>query len=119
MRIFVLYGIIPDKGCCNLVWASETKGVQNLSNTTTPWVYAFFAYTQGVDIMLIVSKHAEGMSLRYAVICTRHMLSTYLWRSLDWGDVRLGLDPEGLDFAADSDDIAGGDGAHDEHCHHN
>ena len=115
MRIFVLYGIIPDKGCCNLVWASETKGVQNLSNTTTPWVYAFFAYTQGVDIMLIVSKHAEGMSLRYAVICTRHMLSPSPLLDCEWG---LGLDPEGLDFAADSDDIAGGDGAHDEHCHH-
>ena len=25
------------------------------------------AYTQGVDTILIVSKHAEGMSLRYAV----------------------------------------------------
>ena len=42
-------------------------GVQNLSNTTTPWVHAKKAYAQGVDIMLIVSKHAEGMSLRYAV----------------------------------------------------
>ena len=67
--------------------------------------------------MLIVSKHAEGMSLRYDVICTRHMPSTFAL--LDWGDVGLGLEPEGLDFAADSDDIAGGDGAHDEHCHHN
>ena len=28
----------------------------------------FFAYAQGVDTMLIVSKHAEGMSLRYGVI---------------------------------------------------
>ena len=35
------------------------------------------AYTQGVDIMLIVSKHAEGMSLRYDVIFTRHMLSCF------------------------------------------
>ena len=61
---------------------------------------------------------AEGMSLRYDVICTRHMLSTYLWCSLDCGDVRLGLEPEGLDFATDGDDIAGGDCAHDEHCHH-
>ena len=74
------------------------------------------AYTQGVDTMLIVSKHAEGMSLRYDVICTRHMLSTYLWRSLNRG-VGLGLEPEGLDFAADGDDVASGDGAHDEHCH--
>ena len=67
MRFFVLYGIIPDKGYCNFVRVSEIKGVQNLSNTTTPWVCAKKAYTQGVDIMLIVSKHAEGMSLRYAV----------------------------------------------------
>ena len=37
-------------------------GVQNLSNTTTPWVCAKKAYTQGVDTMLIVSKHAEGES---------------------------------------------------------
>ena len=42
-------------------------GVQNLANTTMPWVCAKMAYTQGVDIMQIVSKHAEGMSLRYAV----------------------------------------------------
>ena len=74
------------------------------------------AYTQGVDIMLIVSKHAEGMSLRYDVIFTRHMPSTFgaagLW---GWG---LGLEPEGLDFAADGDDITGGDCAHDEHSHH-
>ena len=62
MRIFVLYGIIPDKDCCNLVWISEIKGVQNLYNTTTPWVHAKKAYAQGVDIMLIVSKHAEGES---------------------------------------------------------
>ncbi len=67
MRFFVLYGIIPDKGYCNFVRVSEIKGVQNLSNTTTPWVCAKKAHTQGVDIMLIVSKHAEGMSLRYAV----------------------------------------------------
>lgn len=40
-------------------------GVQNLYNTATRWVCAKMAYTQGVDIMLIVSKHAEGMSLRY------------------------------------------------------
>ena len=46
------------------------------------------------------------------------MLSTYLWCSMDCGDVRLGLDPEGLDFAADGDDVAGGDCAHDEHSHH-
>ena len=118
MRFFVLYGIIPDKGYCNFVRVSEIKGVQNLSNTTTPWVCAKKAHTQGVDTMLIVLKHAEGMSLRYDVICTRHMLSTYLWCSMDCGDVRLGLDPEGLDFAADGDDVAGGDGAHDEHCHH-
>ena len=51
----------------NLVWVSGIKGVQNLPNTTMPWVCAKMAYTQGVDIMLIVSKHAEGMSLRYAV----------------------------------------------------
>ena len=51
--------------------------MQNLSNTTTPWVCAKKAYTQGVDIMLIVSKHAEGMSLRYDVIFTRHMLSSF------------------------------------------
>ena len=114
MRIFVLYGIIPDKSCCNLVWVSEIKGGQNLSNTTTPWVCAFFAHTQGVDTMLIVLKHAEGMSLRYDVIFTRHMLSSFGAPGL-WG---LGLEPEGLDFAADGDDIASGDGAHDEHCHH-
>ena len=76
MRFFVLYGIIPDKGYCNFVRVSEIKGVQNLSNTTTPWVYAKKTYTQGVDIMKNVLKHAEGMSLRYDVICTRHMLST-------------------------------------------
>ena len=76
MRFFVLYGIIPDKGYCNFVRVSEIKGVQNLSNTTTPWVCAKKAHTQGVDTMLIVLKHAEGMSLRYDVICTRHMLST-------------------------------------------
>ena len=59
---------------------------------------------------------ARGMSLRYDVICTRHMLTTFgvPWTVGMWG---LGLDPEGLDFAADSDDVAGGDGAHDEHCH--
>ena len=114
MRIFVLYGIIPDKGYCNFVRVSEIKGVQNLSNTTTPWVCAFFAHTQGVDTMLIVLKHAEGMSLRYDVIFTRHMLSSFGAPGL-WG---LGLEPEGLDFAADGDDIAGGDGAHDEHSHH-
>ena len=51
----------------NLVWVSEIKGVQNLPNTTTPWECAKMAYTQGVDTILIVSKHAEGMSLRYAV----------------------------------------------------
>ena len=67
MRFFVLYGIIPDKGYCNFVRVSEIKGVQNLSNTTTPWVFAKKAHTQGVDTMLIVLKHAEGMSLRYAV----------------------------------------------------
>ena len=67
MRIFVLYGIIPDNSYCNLVWVSEIMGVQNLPNTTMPWVCAKMAYTQGVDIMQIVSKHAEGMSLRYAV----------------------------------------------------
>ena len=89
--------------------------MQNLSNTTTPWVCAKKAHTQGVDTMLIVLKHARGMSLRYDVICTRHMLSTFGAPRLWWG---LGLDPEGLDFAADSDDVAGGDGAHDEHCHH-
>ncbi|MCI7471923.1 MAG: hypothetical protein MSA94_09995 [Bacteroidales bacterium] len=77
MRFFVLYGIIPDKGYCNFVRVSEIKGVQNLSNTTTPWVCAKKAHTQGVDIMLIVSKHAEGMSLRYDVIFTRHMLSSF------------------------------------------
>ena len=115
MRFFVLYGIIPDKGYCNFVRVSEIKGVQNLSNTTTPWVCAFFAHTQGVDTMLIVLKHAEGMSQRYDVIFTRHMLSpsTLLGRR-----VGLGLEPKGLDFAADGDDVAGGDGAHDEHCHH-
>ena len=80
-----------------------------------PWVCAKMAYTQGVDIMQIVSKHAEGMSLRYDVICTRHMLSTF--GALP-AVVGLGLEPEGLDFAADGDDVAGGDGAHDEHCHH-
>ena len=90
--------------------------MQNLSNTTTPWVCAFFAHTQGVDTMLIVLKHAEGMSLRYDVICTRHMLSTF---AAPWTvECGLGLEPEGLDFAADGDDIASGDGAHDEHCHH-
>ena len=116
MRFFVLYGIIPDKGYCNFVRVSEIKGVQNLSNTTTPWVCAFFAHTQGVDTMLIVLKHAEGMSLRYDVICTRHMLSTF---AAPWTvECGLGLEPEGLDFAADGDDIASGDGAHDEHCHH-
>ena len=54
-------------------------------------------------------------TLYYDVICTRHMLSpsTILGRR-----VGLGLEPKGLDFAADGDDIAGGDGAHDEHCHH-
>ena len=114
MRFFVLYGIISDKGCCNFVRVSEIKGVQNLSNTTTPWVCAFFAHTQGVDTMLIVSKHAEGMSLRYDVIFTRHMLSSFGAPGL-WG---LGLEPEGLDFAADGDNVAGGDCAHDEHCHH-
>ena len=67
MRIFVLYGIIPDNSYCNLVWVSEIMGVQNLSNTTTRWAYAKKTYAQGVDIMLIVSKHAKGMSLRYAV----------------------------------------------------
>ena len=66
--------------------------------------------------MLIISKHAEGMSLRYDVIFTRHMPSTFATSGL-W-DVGLGLEPEGLDFAADGDDVAGGDGAHDEHCHH-
>ena len=66
--------------------------------------------------MLIVSKHAEGMSLRYDVICTRHMLSTF---AAPWTvECGLGLEPEGLDFAADGDDIASGDGAHDEHSHH-
>ena len=114
MRFFVLYGIIPDKGYCNFVRVSEIKGVQNLSNTTTPWVYAKKAHTQGVDTMLIVLKHTEGMSLRYDVIFTRHMLSSFGAPGL-WG---LGLEPEGLDFAADGDDIASGDGAHDEHCHH-
>ena len=77
MRFFVLYGIIPDNGYCNLVWISEIKGGSNLPNTTTPWVCAFFAHTQGVDTMLIVLKHAEGMSLRYDVIFTRHMLSSF------------------------------------------
>ena len=116
MRFFVLYGIIPDKGYCNFVRVSEIKGVQNLSNTTTPWVCAKKAHTQGVDTMLIVLKHAEGMSLRYDVICTRHMLSTF---AAPWTvECGLGLEPEGLDFAADGDDVAGGDGAHDEHCHH-
>ena len=91
-------------------------GVQNLYNTATPWVCAKKAHTQGVDTMLIVSKHAEGMSLRYDVICTRHMLSTF---AAPWTvECGLGLEPEGLDFAADGDDIASGDGAHDEHCHH-
>ena len=116
MRFFVLYGIIPDKGYCNFVRVSEIKGVQNLSNTTTPWMCAKKAHTQGVDTMLIVLKHAEGMSLRYDVICTRHMLSTF---AAPWTvECGLGLEPEGLDFAADGDDIASGDGAHDEHCHH-
>ena len=57
------------------------------------------------------------MSVRYDVICTRHMLSTFgvPWTVGMWG---LGLEPEGLDFAADGDDVAGGDCAHDEHCHH-
>ena len=77
MRFFVLYGIIPDKGYCNFVRVSEIMGVQNLSNTTTPWVCAKKAHTQGVDTMLIVLKHAEGMSLRYDVIFTRHMLSSF------------------------------------------
>ena len=113
MRFFVLYGIIPDKGYCNFVRVSEIKGVQNLYNTATPWVCAKKAHTQGVDTMLIVLKHAEGMSLRYDVICTRHMLSTS--PLLDCG---LGLEPEGLDFAADGDGVAGGDCAHDERCHH-
>ena len=133
MRFFVLYGIIPDKGYCNFVRVSEIKGVQNLSNTTTRWVCAKMAYTQGVDTMLIVLKHAEGMSLRYAVpeaysyvmrcqrLVTTLRCDLYtphaflLWCS--W-TVRLGLEPEGLDFAADGDDVAGGDCAHDEHCHH-
>ena len=110
----MLYGIIPDKGYCNFVRVSEIMGVQNLYNTATPWVCAKKAHTQGVDTMLIVLKHAEGMSLRYDVIFTRHMLSSFGAPGL-WG---LGLEPEGLDFAADGDDIAGGDGAHDEHCHH-
>ena len=88
--------------------------MQNLSNTTTPWVCAKKAHTQGVDTMLIVLKHAEGMSLRYDVIFTRHMLSSFGAPGL-WG---LGLEPEGLDFAADGDDIASGDCAHDEHSHH-
>ena len=60
---------------------------------------------------------AEGLSLRYDVIW-HAMNMLHLWCSLDWGDVGLGLEPEGLDFAADSDDVAGGDGAHDEHSHH-
>ena len=77
MRIFVLYGIIPDKSCCNLVGVNEIKGGSNLPNTTTPWVYAKKAHTQGVDTMLIVLKHTEGMSLRYDVIFTRHMLSSF------------------------------------------
>ena len=100
--------------------------MQNLSNTTTPWVCAKMAYTQGVDIMQIVSKHAEGMSLRYAVPeACRYIMMLFVhatcfhlrhsWTVGMWG---LGLDPEGLDFAADSDDIASGDCAHDEHCHH-
>ena len=67
MRFFMLYGIIPDKGYCNFVRVSEIKGGSNLPNTATRWVCAKMAYTQGVDIMLIVLKHAEGMSLRYAV----------------------------------------------------
>ena len=75
------------------------------------------AYTQGVDTMLIVSKHTEGMSLRYDVIFT-HATCFPPSPLLDCGDVGLGLEPEGLDFAADGDDVAGGDGAHDEHCHH-
>ena len=57
---------------------------------------------------------ARGFSLRYDVICTRHMLSTF--GALP-AVVGLGLEPEGLDFAADGDDVASGDGAHDEHCH--
>ena len=83
--------------------------------------------------MQIVSKHAEGMSLRYAVpeaysyvmrcqrLVTTLRCDLYtphaflLWCS--W-TVGLGLEPEGLDFAADGDDIAGGDCAHDEHSHH-
>ena len=37
-------------------------GGSNLPNTTTPWVYAKKAHTQGVDTMLIVLKHTEGES---------------------------------------------------------
>ena len=59
--------VLGRAGGGNLVWVSEIKGVSNLSTTTTPWVYAKKTYTQGVDTMLIVSKYAEGMSLRYAV----------------------------------------------------
>ena len=44
------------------------------------------------------------------------MLSTF---AAPWTvECGLGLEPEGLDFATDGDDVAGGDGAHDEHCHH-
>ena len=96
MRFFVLYGIIPDKGYCNFVRVSEIKGVQNLSNTTTPWMCAKKAHTQGVDTMLIVLKHAEGMSLRYNVICTRHMLSTS--PLLDCGDVGVRIGARGIGF---------------------
>ncbi|MDY3216078.1 MAG: hypothetical protein SOX13_03040, partial [Sodaliphilus sp.] len=72
----MLYGIIPDKGYCNFVRVSEIKGVQNLSNTTTPWVCAKKAHTQGGDTMLFVLEQAEGMSQRYDVIFKRHMLSS-------------------------------------------
>ncbi|MCI6902178.1 MAG: hypothetical protein MR843_01835, partial [Bacteroidales bacterium] len=63
----VIYGIIPDKGSCNFVRVLEIMGVQNLYNSATPWVCAKKAHTQGVDTMLIVLKHAEGMSLRHTV----------------------------------------------------
>ena len=107
--------------------------MQNLSNTTTPWVYAKKTYTQGVDIMKIVLKHAVGMSLRHAVPeaysyvmrcqrlvttlrCDLYMAHAFHFAAPGlWG---LGLEPEGLDFAADGDDVAGGDCAHDEHSHH-
>ena len=52
-------------------------------------------------------------------VMMRFLHATYFQPSptlnCEWG---LGLEPEGLDFAADGDDVAGGDGAHDEHCHH-